>query len=62
MIEQTKGEMELSAYKFKQYLGSVSREIQNRRLKDEEETFPKSNQGNSDGAGLHEGLGVTEHD
>ena len=56
MIEQTKGEMDLSAYKFKQYLGSVSREIQNRRLNNEKETLPKSNQGNSDGAGLHEGL------
>ena len=56
MIEQTKGEMDLYAYKFKQYLGSVSREIQNRRLKDEEETLPKSNQGDRDGTGLHEGF------
>lgn len=61
MIEQTKGEMELSAYKFKQYLGSVSREIQNRKLRDEK-IIRQGNQGHGNGTGLHEGLGVTEHD
>ena len=34
MKEQTVDEMELSAYKFKQCLGSVTRELQNRQLKD----------------------------
>lgn len=33
MIEQTKAEMELSLWKFKQWLGSVTRELQNRQLK-----------------------------
>ena len=33
MKEQTKGEMELSLYKFKQWLGSCSRAIQNKRIK-----------------------------
>lgn len=33
MKEQTKGEMELSLYKFKCWLGSVCRKIQNRRTK-----------------------------
>lgn len=32
MIDMTKGEAEYLKYRFKQYLGSVSREIQNRRL------------------------------
>ena len=30
----TEGEMDLLLYKFKQWLGSVRREIQNRQLKD----------------------------
>lgn len=30
----TKGELDLLLHKFKTYLGSVSRELQNRRLKD----------------------------
>lgn len=34
MKEQTVDEMELYAYKFKQWLGSVTRELQNRQLKD----------------------------
>lgn len=36
MIDMTKGEAEYLKYRFKQYLGSVSRAIQNRRLKEQE--------------------------
>lgn len=32
MIDMTEGEADYLKYRFKQYLGSVSREIQNRRL------------------------------
>ena len=34
MIDMSKGEAELYLHKFKTHLGSVSREIQNRRLKE----------------------------
>jgi len=37
MIDLTKGEADYLKYRFKQYLGSVSREIQNRRLKEQED-------------------------
>lgn len=36
MIDMSEGEADYLKYKFKQYLGSVSREIQNRRLKEQE--------------------------
>ncbi len=35
MIDMTKGEADYLKYRFKQYLGSVSREIQNRKLKEQ---------------------------
>ena len=38
MIDMTEGEAEYLKYRFKQYLGSVSREIQNRRLKSMDDT------------------------
>jgi len=36
MSDMSEGEADYLKYKFKQYLGSVSREIQNRRLKEQE--------------------------
>ena len=37
MIDMSEGEADYFKYRFKQYLGSVSREIQNRRLKEQVE-------------------------
>lgn len=36
-IDMSEGEADYLKYRFKQYLGSVSREIQNRRLKEQVE-------------------------
>ena len=41
MIDMTEGEAEYLKYRFKQYLGSVNREIQNRRLKNIDDTKRK---------------------
>ena len=49
----TKDEMEYLLQKFKTYLGSVSREIQNRKLKENKEHFTQHKYERKNSNGLH---------